>query len=95
MELPPRRPGDPHDEPGCFDRVFLQWLKRAWRAERLRSTGLASRTCTWVPGSRTKRRPPSLAFTRDAASGMPYINHLPQRAKVFVVIPVRGWEQPR
>src|SRR2546428_832714 len=36
------------------------------------------------------------AFTRDAASGMPYINHLPQRTEVFVVIPMRQWEeQPR
>ena len=36
------------------------------------------------------------AFTRDAASGMPYMNHLPKRTEVFVVIPIRAWdEKPR
>jgi hypothetical protein len=35
-------------------------------------------------------------FTRDAASGMPYINHLPKGTEVFVVIPIRQWdENPR
>ena len=24
---PPAIPGYPHDEPGCFDRVFFQWMK--------------------------------------------------------------------
>jgi len=33
------------------------------------------------------------AFTRDASSGMPYINHLPRRTEVFVVIPMRQWEE--
>jgi hypothetical protein len=36
------------------------------------------------------------AFTRDATSGMPYINHLPKGTEVFVVIPIRQWdESPR
>jgi hypothetical protein len=30
----PGIPGNPHDEPGCFDRVFIQWIK----------DGLAGRT---------------------------------------------------
>src|SRR5262245_48646426 len=30
----PAVPGYPHDEPGCFDRVFMQWMK----------DGLAGRT---------------------------------------------------
>jgi len=33
------------------------------------------------------------AFTRDGASGMPYINHLPKRTEVFVVIPIREWDE--
>jgi len=36
------------------------------------------------------------AFTRDATSGMPYINHLPKQTEVFLVIPIRAWdEKPR
>jgi hypothetical protein len=36
------------------------------------------------------------AFTRDGASGTPYINHLPKGTEVFVVIPIRHWdENPR
>jgi hypothetical protein len=36
------------------------------------------------------------AFTRDGTSGMPYINHLPKQTEVFLVIPIRAWdEKPR
>ena len=34
--------------------------------------------------------------SRDAATGMPYLNHLPRQTDVFVVIPIRQWdEKPR
>jgi len=114
----PGPPDSPHDEPGCFDRVFLRWIK----------DGLAGRTAhierigigymyggAWVPHQNASGESPDkyfhvgphimvvsphqddlAAFTRDAASGMPYINHLPRQTEVFVVIPIRQWdEKPR
>jgi hypothetical protein len=39
----PGRPGSPHDEPGCFDRVFLQFIKDsiAGRAPNAQSIGIS------------------------------------------------------
>ena len=113
----PGVPGSPHDEPGCFDRVFLQWIKDGLtgRAAYLDRVGIAYMyQGAWVPHQGAPTESPDkyfhvgphimvvspnqeelLAFTRDAASG-PYINHLPKRTEVFVVIPIRQWdEQPR
>jgi hypothetical protein len=32
-------------------------------------------------------------FNRDATSGMPYTTHLPNRKELFLVIPIRQWEE--
>jgi hypothetical protein len=32
-------------------------------------------------------------FNRDATSGMPYTTHLPNRTELFLVIPIRQWEE--
>jgi hypothetical protein len=48
----PAVPGYPHDEPGCFDRVFLQWMKEslAGRTPQIESVGIAYMYVgAWVP----------------------------------------------
>ena len=32
-------------------------------------------------------------FNRDATNGMPYVTHLPNRAELFLVVPVRQWNE--
>jgi len=114
----PGVPGNPHDEPGCFDRVFLQWIKHglAGRAAHIDRIGIAYMYMgAWVAHQAAPAEFPDKyfhvgphimvvsphqdelqTFTRDAASGMPYVNHLPKRTEVFVVIPIRQWdEKPR
>jgi hypothetical protein len=114
----PGAPGYPHDEPGCFDRVFMQWIKDglAGRAAHIDRIGIAYMYVgAWVPHQAAPTESPDKyfhvgphimvvspdqdemqAFTRDGASGMPYINHLPKRTEVFVVMPIRQWdEKPR
>jgi hypothetical protein len=46
----PAIPGYPHDEPGCFDAVFLQFIQDSWLAGRRELIVLASRTCTVAHG---------------------------------------------
>jgi len=36
------------------------------------------------------------AFSTDGTNGMSYVNHLPGRNEMFLVIPIREWdEMPR
>jgi hypothetical protein len=32
-------------------------------------------------------------FNRDASNGMPYVNHLPTRTELFLVMPIRQWDE--
>jgi hypothetical protein len=32
-------------------------------------------------------------FNRDATNGMPYVTHLPNRTELFLVMPVRQWDE--
>ena len=32
-------------------------------------------------------------FNRDATNGMPYVTHLPNRPELFLVTPVRQWDE--
>jgi hypothetical protein len=114
----PGAPGYPHDEPGCFDRVFMEWMKEglAGRTAHIDRIGIAYMYVgAWVSHQNAPSESPDkyfhvgphimvvspnqdelAGFTRDGASGMPYINHLPKGTEVFVVIPVRQWdEHPR
>jgi hypothetical protein len=53
----PAVPGYSHDEPGCFDRVFLQWIKDslAGRAPHTESVGIAYMYAgAWVPDTSGK-----------------------------------------
>src|SRR5262245_9712438 len=48
----PAVPGYTHDEPGCFDRVFLHWMKEslAGRVPQIESVGIAYMYVgAWVP----------------------------------------------
>ena len=111
----PGAPSDPHDEPGCFDRIFLEWLKEgiAGRTAHIDRIGIAYMYAgAWVPHQNAPSESPDryfhvgphimvvspnqdelTGFTRDGAGGMPYINHLPKGTEVFVVIPIRHWDE--
>jgi hypothetical protein len=114
----PGIPGNPHDEPGCFDRVFMQWLRDglAGRTAHIDRIGIAYMYAgAWRPHQAAPGEAPEKYFhvgphimvvspnqrelqalNRDAATGMPYVNHLPKQTEVFVVIPVRQWsEEPQ
>jgi hypothetical protein len=32
-------------------------------------------------------------FNRDATNGMPYVTHLPNRPELFLVMPIRQWNE--
>ena len=32
-------------------------------------------------------------FNRDASNGMPYVTHLPNRTDLFLVMPIRQWDE--
>lgn len=32
-------------------------------------------------------------FSRDGSNGMPYVTHLPNRTELFLVIPIRQWDE--
>jgi hypothetical protein len=32
-------------------------------------------------------------FNRDATNGMPYVTHLPNHTELFLVMPVRQWDE--
>ena len=114
----PGRPNRAHDEPGCFDDVFLQFIKDSYsgRTPRVERVGISYMYVgAWVPHQANVDEPPDhhfhvgphimivtpkqedvRAFSRNAASGNPYINHLPGRNEMFLVIPIRSWnDQPR
>ena len=54
----PGVPGYPHDEPGCFDPVFMEWIKEslAGRKPHIHSVGIAYMYVgAWVPNKRGDR----------------------------------------
>jgi hypothetical protein len=110
----PGIPDLPYDEPACFDRVFMQWLRDALagRPIQIDRVGISYMYAgAWVPHQTAPDETPDKyyhvgphimivsphhdelqPFTRDAASGMPYINHLRDHPAVFLVIPIRHWD---
>jgi len=108
----PAIPGYPHDEPGCFDRVFLQWMQdslagRTPQIDRVgisymylgawKSTKDGSRCHEFHVGPHLMIVSPHQddfqGFNRDASNGMPYVTHLPNRPELFLVMPVRQWDE--
>ena len=108
-------PGIPayhHDEPGCFDPVFLQWIQDslAGRAPRIDRIGISYMYIgAWVESAKGSSGPefhvgPHLmvvtphpddfqGFNRDGSNGMPYVAHLLGRPELYLVMPIREWDE--
>ena len=113
----PAVPGYPHDEPGCFDRVFLQWMKDSLdgRDPHIDSVGIAYMYIgAWVPDTTGKSHASDHTFhvgahvmivsphknqdeleklNHDGSNGMPYVAHLPGRTDLYLVMPIREWDE--
>ena len=109
----PGFPRAPHDEPGCFDQVFLQFIKdsMAGRTPNVQSVGISYMYGGfWVPnkspaigtGDEFHVGPHIMiigpdqkmleTLNHDGSNGEPYVNHLPGRTELFLVIPIREWD---
>jgi hypothetical protein len=109
----PGRPGAAHEEPGCFDQVFLQFIKdsMAGRTPNVQSVGISYMyDGFWVPnkshvmgsGDEFHVGPHVMiigldqkvmqTLNRDGSNGEPYVNHLPGRSELYLVIPIREWD---
>ena len=109
----PGLPRAPHDEPGCFDQVFLQFIKdsMAGRTPNVQSVGISYMYGGfWVPnkshamgtGDEFHVGPHIMiigpdqnmleTLNHDGSNGEPYVNHLPGRTELFLVIPIRQWD---
>ena len=110
----PGNPGSPHDEPGCFDRVFMQFVKDsvAGRKPNVQNVGVSYMYGGfWVP-NRTHAMESDNEFhvgphimvlgtdqrilrtlNQDGSNGEPYVNHLSGHAELFLVIPIRQWDE--
>ena len=106
----PAIPGYPHDEPGCFDPVFLRWIQdsHAGRTPHIDRVGIAYMYLGAVRRFHTRGQDfhvgPHLMIVsphqeefqqlnRDGSNGMAYVAHLPNRPELFLVIPVRQWNE--
>jgi hypothetical protein len=108
----PAIPGYPHDEPGCFDAAFLQFIQDsvAGRTPRIDRVGIAYMYGgAWVKSPTGSSGPefhvgPHLmvvsphqddfqGFNRDGSNGMPYVTHMPGRTELFLVMPLRQWDE--
>jgi hypothetical protein len=109
----PGRPEATHDEPGCFDQVFLQFMKdsMAGRTPNLRSVGIsymyggfwvAGKSHATGSGNEFHVGPHVMiigldqkiiqTLNHDGSNGEPYVNHLPGRTELYLVIPIREWD---
>ena len=109
----PGRPEGAHDEPGCFDQVFLQFMKdsMAGRTPNVQSVGISYMYGGfWVPnkshamgsGSEFHVGPHIViigldqkimqTLNHDGSNGEPYVNRLPGHTELYLVIPIREWD---
>src|SRR6266851_4700005 len=100
-------PDGPHDEPGCFDKVFLQFIKdsMARRTPNVQTLGISYMYGgKWVPnkshtmgsGNEFHVGPHIMiigldqktmqTLNQDGSNGEPYVNHLPGRPELYLVI---------
>jgi hypothetical protein len=109
----PGIPGYPHDEPGCFDRVFFQWMKdsMAGRTPHINRIGIAYMYLgAWVKAAKdassgrefhvgphlmvvTPHQDELQGLNRDGSTGMPYVAHLPNDTELYLVMPIRQWDE--
>lgn len=109
----PGFPDTTHDEPGCFDQVFLQFIKdsAAGRTPNVQSVGISYMYGgKWVPnkshargtGNEFRVGPHIMvlgldqrlmkALNHDGSNGEPYVNSLPGHSELYLVIPIRQWD---
>jgi hypothetical protein len=109
----PGRPGAAHEEPGCFDQAFLQFMKdsMAGHTPNVQSVGISYMYGGfWVPnkshamgsGNEFHVGPHIMiigldqkilqTLNHDGSNGEPYVNHLPGHSELYLVIPIREWE---
>jgi len=110
----PAVPGYPHDEPGCFDKVFMEFMKDglAGRTPQINAIGISymyKGAFVHKPGETDSSKPefhvgPHImivsphqdelqGYNRDGTLGIPYVTHLPNRTELFLVIPIRQWDE--
>lgn len=112
----PGVPGYSHDEPGCFDPVFMQWMKDslAGKDPHIETVGISYMYVgAWVPNLAEKESKsqdfhvgPHImivsphenqkelqAFSHDGSNGMPYVAHLPHGTDLYLVMPIREWDE--
>jgi len=109
----PGIPQGTHDEPGCFDQVFLEFMKdsMAGRTPNVQSVGISYMYGGfWVPnkshamgsGNEFHAGPHIMiigldqkimqTLNHDGSNGEPYVNHLPGHSELYLVIPIREWD---
>jgi hypothetical protein len=109
----PGLPRNPHDEPGCFDQAFLQFIKDslAGRTPNAQSVGISYMYGGfWVPnkshamgiGDEFHVGPHIMivgldqkmleTLNHDGSNGESYVNPLPGRTELYLVIPIREWD---
>jgi hypothetical protein len=109
----PGRPEATHDEPGCFDQVFLQFMKdsMAERTPNVQSVGIsymyggfwvANKSHATGSGNEFHVGPHIMiigldqkiiqTLNHDGSNGEPYVNHLPGHTELYLVIPIREWD---
>jgi hypothetical protein len=110
----PGLPGGAHEEPGCFDHNFLQFIKDsiAGRTPNVQSVGVSYMYGGfWVPnkshamgsGDEFHVGPHIMilgldqkmlqTLNQDGSNGQPYANHLRGRTELYLVIPIRQWDE--
>jgi hypothetical protein len=110
----PGLPGSAHDEPGCFDQFFLEFMKdsMAGRTPNVQSVGISYMYGGfWVPnkshamgsGNEFHVGPHVMiigldqkimqTLNHDGSNGEPYVNHLQGHTELYLVIPIREWEE--
>ena len=110
----PGLPGSPHDEPGCFDQVFLQFIKDslAGRTPKAESVGISymyggfwvrNKSHAMGNGNEFHVGPHIMiigpdqkmlrTLNQDGSNGEPYVNHLSGHSELFLVIPIRQWDE--
>jgi hypothetical protein len=106
----PGIPGYPHDEPGCFDPIFLRWIQDslAGRAPHIERIGISYMYAgAWAKSEKggeefhvgphlmivSPNQDEFQGFNRDPSNGMPYVAHLPHRTELYLVMPIRQWDE--
>lgn len=106
----PAIPGYPHDEPGCFDPIFLRWVQDslAGGTPHIDRIGISYMYVgAWAKSAKggeefhvgphlmivSPNQDDFQGFNRDPSNGMPYITHLPNHTELYLVMPVRQWDE--